>query len=450
MPFCGTAPLRVALVALGLAWSGPAALPAAAHDIPDRISMHAFVKPEGDRLHLLVRVPLTLLLNLDLPKRGPGYLDLGQIDGALQAAAAATARDLRVFADGIRLTPDRATGRISIAADRSFASYDAALASIHGPRLPEGTDVFWNQGFFDVHLEYPVRSDRADFALELAVAPGLGDRLTLDVRFLAPGGGSRAYVLTTGSGRVSLDPRWYRAAWVFAKSGVHHIATGLDHLLFLLCLTIPFRRLGRSLVAVVTSFTVAHSMTLAASAYGAVPVGEWFPPLVETLIAASIVYMAIENAIAPNLARRWIVTGLFGLVHGFGFSFALRQELQFAGDHLLLSLFAFNLGVEIGQLALLALLVPALALLARRPLWARAGPLVVSILVGHTAWHWMLERGAGLQAVSWPVPDAESALIPARVLALGLLAGGVLWWVAGRREQRGSRPALWRPRGEKS
>ena len=104
----------------------------------------------------------------------------------------------------------------------------------------------------------------------------------------------------------------------------------------------------------VTSFTVAHSVTLIASAYDWRPAALWFPPLVETLIAASIVYMALENIVGARRRRRWLITFAFGLVHGFGFSFALRETLQFAGSHLLTALLAFNLGVELGQLVVLA------------------------------------------------------------------------------------------------
>jgi len=115
--------------------------------------------------------------------------------------------------------------------------------------------------------------------------------------------------------------------------------------LFVMCLIIPFRRI-RPLVVIVTSFTVAHSITLLASAFSLLPKALWFPPLIETLIAASIVYMAFENIVGSRWQRRWIIAFGFGLVHGFGFSFALRETLQFAGSHLLTSLLAFNLGVE--------------------------------------------------------------------------------------------------------
>src|SRR5205085_598034 len=106
---------------------------------------------------------------------------------------------------------------------------------------------------------------------------------------------------------------------------------------FLFCLVIPFRRVW-TLVPIVTSFTVAHSITLISAAYGYAPGALWFQPLIETLIAMSIVYMALENIAVTAPRRRWIVTFLFGLVHGFGFSFGLQHTMQFAGSHLLMSL----------------------------------------------------------------------------------------------------------------
>src|SRR2546427_558336 len=87
--------------------------------------------------------------------------------------------------------------------------------------------------------------------------------------------------------------------------------------------------------------------------YALAPAGAWFPPFVETAIAASIVYMALENIVGVDLRRRWLTTSLFGLVHGFGFSYALRENLQFAGRHRVVSLLAFNIGIELGQMAVL-------------------------------------------------------------------------------------------------
>ena len=202
----------------------------------------------------------------------------------------------------------------------------------------------WEQGMLDVAPSTPIESDQSRFA----IGPGLTTARPAGQRRAAlpqPGKAERAFDIHADTGVVHLDPRWHQAAWL-RREGFFHILDGIDHLLFLLCLVIPFRRL-RPLVVVVTAFTVAHSVTLIASAFGWRRTALWFPPLVETLIAVSIVYMAFENIVGANLQRRWASTFGFGLVHGFGFSFPLRERLQFAGEHLVTSLLAFNVGVEI-------------------------------------------------------------------------------------------------------
>ena len=172
-----------------------------------------------------------------------------------------------------------------------------------GPRLPDDTELFWSQGLLDVVFEYPIQSDQSKFSIRPKLAR-LGVRTNDVLRFLPPGGAVRAFEFHGDPGIVRLDPRWHQAALQFVKLGFFHILDGIDHLLFLLCLVIPFRRF-RSLVAVVTSFTVAHSITLIASAFDLAPDALWFPPLIETLIATSIVYMALENiVVASRNARR--------------------------------------------------------------------------------------------------------------------------------------------------
>jgi hypothetical protein len=278
----------------------------------------------------------------------------------------------------------------------------------------------------DVLFEYGVRSPGSRFSIH----PGLGRlglRVVTALRFLPPGGAVRAFELEGDPGLVRLDPRWHQAAVRFVELGFRHILDGTDHLLFLLCLVIPFRRL-RPLVLVVTAFTIAHSITLVASAFGLAPEGLWFPPLVETLIAVSIVYMALENVVVPQPRRRWMIAFGFGLVHGFGFSFALRQTLQFAGSHLLTSLLSFNVGVELGQLLVLALVVPALNLLFRG-IPERTGTIVLSALVAHTGWHWMVERWDRLRQfrLPWPVLDAARLASATRWLMLAVIAAGLVW-----------------------
>ena len=415
------AALAVALILL--AGSTPTA-----HDVPNEVVVQAFVKPDGKQLHLVLRLPLILLADADLPKRGPGYLALRYVDPALQAAVATTAAQIALFEDDRRLELAGSRSRISLPSSKAFATYAEAVAHVGGPHVPPTANIFWNQGFFDAHLRYPIESDRSAFAISVGLAPGLGDSLKTSVRFLTPEGATRPYQLVGQTGRVHLDPRWHQAAGVFVASGFFHILDGVDHLLFLLCLIIPFRKF-RSLLLVVSSFTVAHSVTLLASAYGIAPAGAWFPPLIETLIAASIVYMALENVVAANLRRRWLITFVFGLIHGFGFSFALRETLQFAGSHLVVSLLAFNVGVELGQILVLALCIPALGVLFRHVVAERVGTLILSVLVGHTAWHWMIDRGGALALVEWPSPVAVLPPALLSVLLLVLLIGGLAWFL---------------------
>ena len=420
---------RCVLAALAAAWSVTWACPAVAHEVPSDVKVQAFVKPDGQRLQLLVRVPLTAMREVDIPRRGPGYLDLARADAALRNAAKLWIADsIDLYEGEKRLAYPRVVdARVSLPSDKSFASFAEAMAHLAGPRLPEKMEMFWNQGLLDVLFEFPIDSATDAFSIHPRLAR-LGLRVAISLRFLPPGGTERAYEFHGDPGLVALDPRWHQAALRFVESGFMHILEGIDHLLFLLCLVIPFRRFG-PLVVIVTSFTVAHSITLIASAYDLGPSALWFPPLIETLIAISIVYMAIENIVGSNVRRRWIITFVFGLVHGFAFSFALREQLQFAGDHLLTSLLSFNLGVELGQLLVLLLLVPLLGLLFRYVVAERIGIIVLSVLIGHTGWHWMLERAERLAQFPWPSIDAATMAGAMRWLIAVLVIAGAAWLV---------------------
>jgi hypothetical protein len=438
----------------------------AAHDIPNDVVVQTFFKPEGQRLRLLVRVPLGAMRDMDYPKPATStradLLDVGHAEATLRNAATLWVADyLDLYENDRPLgAPRIASVRAALQSDKSFASYEEALAHVTGPPLPPATEFFWSQGLLDILFEYPIQSDRSRFSIRPRLAR-LGIRTVTVLRFLPPGGAVRAFELHGDPGLVRLDPRWHQAAFQFVKLGFFHILDGVDHLLFLVCLVIPFRRF-RSLVAVVTAFTVAHSITLIASAYNLAPDALWFPPLIETLIATSIVYMALENivfaagkpsqttpgsqsqavsafsaaspgAFGSSLKRRWLVTFGFGLVHGFGFSFALRQTLQFAGSHLLTSLLSFNIGVELGQLLVLVLLIPALDLLFRYVLTERLGTIILSALVAHTAWHWTSERWELLRQFrfGWPVVDAAFLAGALRWMMLAVVAAGLYWLVFG-------------------
>jgi hypothetical protein len=410
-------PIVVALVVALVAATLGAPRSAGAHEIPTDVVIQAWLKPEDERLNLLVRVPLEAMRDLTFPTTGPGYLDLAASERMLEDAAQIwNANGIELYEGEERLEQKRVVdARVSLPADTSFRNYESALAHVTGPPLRADTRIFWNQALLDVLIEVPIRSEQSQFSIDTGLAR-LGVRTTTVLRYVTPDGAERPFEFSGSPGLVRLDPSWYQAFGRFVRFGIEHILQGVDHVLFVLCLIVPFRRM-RPLIVLVTSFTVAHSITLMAAAVGMVPRALWFPPLIETLIAASIVYMAIENIIGTRWQRRWIIAFAFGLVHGFGFSFALGETLQFAGAHLVSSLFAFNVGVEIGQLLIVLLAVPLLNLAFREPRAERIGTIILSALLAHSGWHWMSERFTDLVQydLRWPATD------------LALVAGAVRW-----------------------
>ena len=458
------------LLAVLLAPSRPAA-----HDIPPDVLVQVFLRAEGQRLHVLVRAPLAAMRDYDFPTRdGILLLDLrdhDRLDAVLRDAARTWILPaLAIFEDGRPLDPpDLGAVRVSLPSDRNFASYDQARAHMTAAKLPAETVIPWNQTLFDIALDYPIASDQSPLALDPKFGR-FGIRVVTVLRFASPGHPERVFEFRGDPGLVRLDPRWHQAALRFVRLGFDHILDGIDHLLFLFCLVIPIRRFLQ-LVIVVTAFTVAHSITLFAAAFGFAPGTLWFPPLIETLIAVSIVYMGLENIVQaagyktqatgyglqaaggsgvqlagtsepsaarspqPVARRRWLIAFAFGLVHGFGFSFALQETLQFAGAHVVTSLFAFNVGVELGQLLVLLVLIPLLALLFRYVLPEKIGVIILSALVVHTAWHWMIERGSTLGEYDWSM-DAASL---ARGLRWTMVAVGVaaaIWLLSTMKKSR--------------
>lgn len=201
----------------------------------------------------------------------------------------------------------------------------------------------------------------------------LGEQHHVMAVFFWPGGSaSHAFDRQAPTARVSVSEASSAstARTGFFVLGIEHILTGYDHLLFLLALILCGGRFVSQL-KIITAFTVAHSLTLGAAVLGVISLPSL---LVESLIALSIAYVGFEN-LSPRhaLARRWLISFAFGLIHGFGFSSVL-QEIGLPPDRLLWSLFNFNLGVETGQLAAVLLVMPLL-------LWLR-----------HQAWQTQLVR----------------------------------------------------------
>lgn len=392
------------------------ALAALGHDIPNDVLVQSSLEPAGHTLRFAMHVPLAVLRDINFPEQPDGTLDLARIGPSLEEGAQLWIGDsLELFENDARLPKVRVSSAyLSLLSDKSYGW------------LAPDAKIFWNQAEMTVVFESPIASDQSRFSIHPAFGR-LGQRVITILRFR-----DHDLEFNGDPGLVRLDPHWYQAALTFVRMGFLHILDGTDHLLFLFCLVIPFRKF-RALIPVVTAFTAAHSLTLIASAYGMAPSALWFPPLIETLIAASIAYMALENIVgAGNVGRRWIIAFGFGLVHGFGFSFALRETLQFAGSHLLAALLSFNIGVELGQLLVLALAIPALELFFRKAVAERTGTIVLSALIAHTGWHWMTERWDRFRQYRFALPEWDAATLAAlsEWLLILSIVGGALWLIA--------------------
>ncbi len=179
--------------------------------------------------------------------------------------------------------------------------------------------------------------------------------------------------------------------WGFLRLGVEHIWTGYDHLLFLFALLIVCRSF-RSIVGIVTCFTLAHSITLALATFDIVSLPA---RLVEPAIAASIVFVGAENLWrrGEEPRGRWALTFAFGLIHGFGFASVLRDlGLGRSSEGIALPLFTFNLGVELGQIAVAAVVLPLVWWLRKREAFVRRGVPALSAIVALAGLYWLLER----------------------------------------------------------
>ena len=345
---------------------------AIAHEIPPSVTVLAFVKPEAQRLR--VRPARAA--------RGDARRRLSAARARLSRHRARRRRYCRTRrASGSPATSHstRATLELDDAHDRRqrasrFRRIDrsrrtsSALAHLRRRAARcRDVDLYVEAGDARRLDRVSDRVGQSRFSIDPALAR-LGVRTTTVLRFLPPNGAERAFEYIGDPGLVHLDPRWHQAALRFVSLGFEHILDGIDHLLFVFCLVIPFRRL-RPLIAIVTAFTVAHSITLARSALGFAPDALWFPPLIEVLIA---LVDRVHGAREHRRARSWNDDGWSRSVSDSCTASASRSRCASrCSSPVRISRrrsFAFNVGVELGQIARAALAMPVLTLLfqARR------------------------------------------------------------------------------------
>jgi hydrogenase/urease accessory protein HupE len=277
----------------------------------------------------------------------------------------------------------------------------AAVLRVNGQPLAPTTVGAKPEGENNVEFryEFSLPSGATEVVFESLLIPELsfGHRQAFAARDAAgTENARRVFSSREHTANVSLDPSVVAARHSsgfreFFMLGIHHIITGYDHLLFLFGLLIVCRT-ARDGIVLITCFTVAHSLTLALSTFGLVDLPGLF---VEATIAASILYVGIENLLRKDgvLGWRWVLTFAFGLIHGLGFAGVLHDMgIAKTGSAAVVPLLAFNLGVEAGQLAIAAVVLPILWKLRDSRAFMRFGVPACSILVAAAGAYWLIER----------------------------------------------------------
>src|SRR5262249_4775634 len=185
----------------------------AAHDIPNDVTAQLFIKPEGQHLNVLVRVPLKSIRDVVFPQRGNGYLDLERTAPMLTELATLWISDFIELYEGTEALPKRprvVAARATLESDRSFLANQNAGVHLMAPPLANSVDVAWNQTLLDVWFAYPIRNEGSRLSIHSELAR-LGIRVVTVLRFELPGGAIRAFEFTGDAGMVRLDPRWHQA-----------------------------------------------------------------------------------------------------------------------------------------------------------------------------------------------------------------------------------------------
>jgi HupE / UreJ protein len=227
-----------------------------------------------------------------------------------------------------------------------------------------------------------------------------------------------------------LSATWADAVGQFLRHGAVLVFTSADFLLFLFCLTLPFRNY-RDFFPAVVAFGGALSVALLTAIFGLAPDALWFNPLIETLAAVAILLAAFANIAGRVTPRRRALLALgAGFVFGFSCSFEFASKAQFAGSHAITAALAFDAGALFAAALMVAVMLPVISFLFSFARTENVERIIVSALVADTAWSWLDERWARLSKVPMQlVFDAGVLAVTLRCLAVLVLVGGLLWFV---------------------
>lgn len=377
------------IVVLGFLTLWFAAPVAQAHFVFDAQTRIIHVEAQDDGTHVFIRFPLPLayaealagrvnaldkiegpFLQIEMVGTTPFYqLDFAQISKTPDPFIRFLAEGYAFSIDGQMVAADAVRVAVHDNHDRvpAITDLDEMHAAIAAGIPSAGKPYYIGDTLVDIELRLPVNANTGVLSISnmlpaFAVPEGmLFDNLILDHRF----GEAR---LTKISGLmhkpVVLDASWLNTFLGFLREGIAHIFYGPDHVLFVLCMALAAS--GRkSLIWSVSGFTLGHTVTLALGSLGLAPQGAWFPPAVEIAIALSIIYVGLQALRRERTDHVFLSTVLIGLMHGYGLSFLLGNMLGGTGGNFVAAVLAFNVGVEIAQLTIVALVLALLWTLAQ-------------------------------------------------------------------------------------
>ena len=325
--------------------------------------------------------------------------------------------------------PGLSTAQVVIRGDTLVVSATFAPADLGALKPPAPPTADWIAGLFELQVAstplvaratatHPAPEDERQFELIFPRPPAGGEAVLRALRLTDLAPGHRQFTRVSIDGGPLLAERLLfvrqpsltfelppmsagdavvatgevpSSAGAFVKLGVEHIWTGYDHLLFLFGLLVVCARF-KSIVGIISCFTLAHSITLALATLNVVNLPSRYT---EPLIAASIVFVGVENLVSRGAEPRgrWALTFVFGLIHGFGFASVLRElGVGENGRGILLPLVTFNAGVELGQIAIAAVVLPIIWRLRKNETFVRRGVPALSALVAAAGLYWLLER----------------------------------------------------------
>jgi hydrogenase/urease accessory protein HupE len=318
------------------------------------------------------------------------------VEVALKGSDADRLAGTHIF-DTQRDEVDPALAAASAAPIMAYISTHVAVTGLDGTACVPGTAKLAPDGDGVIFRNiFSCRNVTGDIVYRSTVLTAT-DPSARQVVLIGKGENAPQALLDAGNTTVTLSapaPSLLSTMQRYLVTGIEHIFLGYDHIAFLVAVVLWARRLV-PVIKIVTAFTIAHSITLSLAALNVVVLPS---AVVEPAIAASIVFVAMENFFSRDIDRRWRVTFAFGLIHGFGFASAL-QEVGLPAHAVATALAAFNVGVEIGQVAIVSIVVPALIALdgliatdGAKP--ARAAPVVyaLSALITVLGSYWLFTR----------------------------------------------------------